>query len=44
MLPVASFTKEVSPRLVKRPLKINGYLANVELSSLVKEATGVYMW
>ena len=38
--PVASFTKEVNPRLAKRPLKINGRLANHELTSLVKEATG----
>ena len=38
-LPVASFTKEVNPRLAKRPLKTNGRLANLELTSLVKEAT-----
>ena len=38
---VASFTKEVNPRLAKRPLKINGRLANHELTSLVKEATAV---
>ena len=38
--PVASFTKEVNPRLAKRPLKISGRLANRELISLVKEATG----
>ena len=25
---VASFTKEVNPRLAKRPLKTNGHLAN----------------
>ena len=37
--PVASFTKEVNPRLAKRPLKINGRLANLELASLLKEAT-----
>ena len=37
--PVASFTKEVNPRLAKRPLKTNGRLANPELTSLVKEAT-----
>ena len=37
--PVASFTKEVNPRLAKRPLKINGRLANHRLTSLVKEAT-----
>ena len=34
-----SFTKEVKPRLAKRPLKSNGRLANRELTSLVKEAT-----
>ena len=37
--PVASFTKEVNPRLAKHPLKTNGRLANLELPSLVKEAT-----
>ena len=43
--PVASFTKEVNPRLAKRPLKTNGRLANRGLTSLVKEATGeVYAW
>ena len=36
---MASFTKEVNSRLVKRPLKTNGRLANLELTSLVKEAT-----
>ena len=36
---VASFTKEINPRLAKRPLKINGRLANRGLTSLVKEAT-----
>ena len=36
---VASFTKEVNPRLAKRPLKTNGRLANRGLTSLVKEAT-----
>ena len=36
---VSSFTKHVNPRLVKRPLKINGRLANRKLTSLVKEAT-----
>ena len=36
---VASFTKEVNPRLVKRPLVFNGRLANRGLISLVKEAT-----
>ena len=39
---MASFTKEVNPRLAKCPLKTNGHLANLELTSLVKEATG--MW
>ena len=34
----ASSTKEVNPRLTKRPLKINGRLANRGLTSLVKEA------
>ena len=38
--PVASFTKEVSSRLAKRPLVCNGRLANHGLTSLVKEATG----
>ena len=38
---VASFTKEVNSRLAKCPLKTNGHLANHELTSLVKEATGV---
>ena len=37
---MASFTKEVNPRLAKRPLKTNGRLANSELTSLVKEAIG----
>ena len=40
--PVASFTKEVNPRLPKRPLKIKGRLANRGLTSLVKETTEVY--
>ena len=40
-IPVASFTKEVNWRLAKRPLKTNGRLANHQLTSLVKEATGV---
>ena len=35
---VAYFTKEVNPRLAKRPLKTNGRL-NRGLTSLVKEAT-----
>ena len=39
--PVTSFTKEVNPRLAKRPLITNACLANLELTSLVKEATGV---
>ena len=39
--PVASFTKEVNPRLAKCPLKTNGRLANRGLTSLVKEATKV---
>ena len=38
-LTVASFTKEVNPRLAKRPLVFNGRLANRDLTSLVKEAT-----
>ena len=38
---MASFTKEVNPRLAKRPLKTNGRLANRRLTSLVKEDTGV---
>ena len=38
---VASFTKEVNPRLAICPLKTNGRLANLELTSLVKEATKV---
>ena len=37
---VASFTKEVNPRLAKRPLKTNGRLANCGLTFLAKEATG----
>ena len=36
---MACFTKEVNPRLAKRPLIHNGRLANRELTSLVKEAT-----
>ena len=36
---VALFTKDVKPRLAKRPLKTNGRLANRGLTSLVKEAT-----
>ena len=38
---MASFTKEVNRRLAKRPLKTNGRLTNRQLTSLVKEATGV---
>ena len=34
---VASFTKEVHPRLAKRPLIFNGRLANPGVTSLVKE-------
>ena len=41
--PMAHFAKEVNPRLAKRPLKTNGRLANLELTSLVKEATEVRM-
>ena len=40
---MASFTKEVHPRLAKRALVFNGRLANRRLTSLVKEATGVYI-
>ena len=36
---VASFTKEINPRLANRPLIFNGRLANRGLTSLVKEAT-----
>ena len=39
--PMASFTKQVDPRLAKHPLKTNGHLANLRLTSLVKEAAGV---
>ena len=39
--PVASFTKEAKPRLVERPLKTNGRLANLGTTSLVIEATGI---
>ena len=41
MTPVVSFTKEVNPRLDKRPLVFNGRLVNRGLTSLVKETTGV---
>ena len=37
---MASFAKQVKPRLAKRPLNTNGRLANRGLPSLVKEATG----
>ena len=37
--PVASFTKEVNPRLTKCPLEISECLANRGLTSLVNEAT-----
>ena len=45
---VASLTKEVNPRLVKRPLKTDGRLADGRLANrgltyLVKEATGAHM-
>ena len=39
MTAVVSFTKEVNPRLAKRPLVYNGRLANRGLTSLVKETT-----
>ena len=42
--PVACFTKEVNPRLAKRPLVSNGRLANRGSTSLVKEATGSCNW
>ena len=38
---VATFTKEVNPRLVKRKLETNGLLANPGVTSVVKGATGV---
>ena len=37
--PFSPFTKEVNPWLAKRPLKTNERLANLELTSLVKDAT-----
>ena len=40
--PVASFTEEINPQLAKRPLKINGRLANRRSTSLVKEATEIW--
>ena len=39
LLPVASFTKEINPRLAKRPLVCNGCLVNHGITFLVKEAT-----
>ena len=42
--PVASFTKDVNPRLANGPLESNGPLANRGLTSLVKEATGVRVY
>ena len=41
---VASFTEDVNPRLAKRTLKTNGRLANRWLTSLVKEATDIYIY
>ena len=35
---LAYFTKEVNPSLAKPPLKFNGCLAKLELTSLVREA------
>ena len=40
-VPVASFTNEDNPWLAKHPLETNGQFANLEFTSLVKEATGV---
>ena len=40
---VASFNKEVNPRLAKRPLVFNRRLANRGLTTLVKKATGVWL-
>ena len=39
--PVASFTKEVNPRLAKRTLIFNGHLANRGLTSVAKVDTGI---
>ena len=39
---MGSFNKEVDSRLAKRPLKTNGRLANLELTSLVNETTRVW--
>ena len=44
LIHVASFTKEVYSRLAKRPFVFNWLLANRGLTSLVKEATGDYLW
>ena len=45
---VVSFTKEVTSRFAKRPLVFNGRLANLGLTSLVKEGSLVggykYIW
>ena len=40
---MASFTKAANPQLAKCLLKTNGHLANLELTSLVKEATVVHL-
>ena len=40
---VASFIKEVNPRLAKRALKTNGRLANPEVTFLVKEALAIWV-
>ena len=40
IIPVASFTQEVDWHLAKHPLVFNGRLANRQLASIVKEATG----
>ena len=40
---IGLFYKEIKPRLAKRPLRTNGRLANSELTSLVKEATWVWL-
>ena len=41
--PVAYFTIEVNPRLAKPPLKFNGGLAKLGLTSSVNEATGMQL-
>ena len=38
---LVSYTKEVNPRLNKCPLRPNGCLASLRLTSLLNEATGV---